>query len=150
MKKMYFFVLVFFLTGIAVVSAQTSLSQGQVFTANMTTGAVHTYRIQLRGDAEYFIAWEDSDNTRGDGFADVMVGVRGSEWGQYLIEVQDSGNFGKNVHRLVNRNSPGTKRNPLDVQSGEEGAVFSSNTEHIIEVRGYGNENSGPYKIVFY
>ncbi|MDR2965289.1 MAG: hypothetical protein LBU88_05900 [Treponema sp.] len=153
MKKIFLIVLILFVAGISVVAGQSTqpqtLTQGQVFTATMTPGAVHTYRIQLRGDAEYFIAWDDYD-TNSD-LVDIIVGVRGDNWGQYLIGMQDSGNAGRNLHRMVNRNHRSNKRNPLNIQSGEGGqAEFSPNTEHIIEVRGYNDSSSGTYRIVFY
>ena len=156
MKKLYFFLLVLFVAGIATVSGQThqTLTQGQIFTATLEAGEVHTYRIQLGNDAEYFIAWDDADTSyeRG-GIADVRVGVRGEQWGQYLIDVLDYGNFGQNVHRLMNSNHPSAKVNPLNnlrSERGRSGDVYVQNNEYIIEVRGYGRTSSGTYSIVFY
>jgi hypothetical protein len=151
MKKMYFFALMLLVAGISVLAGQTNqpLTQGQIYTGNMTSGAVHTFRVQLRGDAEYFIAWDDSDTNSSDGYADLVVGVRGQEWGQYLIEVQDSGNSGQNLHRMVNQNHQSTKRNPLNISRNVAGG-FNPNTEYIIEVRGYSDSSSGRYRIVFY
>jgi len=153
MKRMYFFVLLLFIAGISVVAGQTNqtLTQGQIFTGTITPGKVHTYCIQLRGDAEYFIAWDDMD-TNPD-YVDVIVGVRGEDWGQYLINVQDDGNFSRNVHRMVNQNHQSTKRNPLNIVDELWGvrnhARFVPNNEYTIEVRGLSSE-SGTYRIVFY
>ena len=147
MKRLYFFVIVLLVAGIANVTGQTNqaLTEGQIFTGNLTPNAVHTYRIRIRGDAEYFIAWDDVDTryTNGD-YADVIVGVRGDGWGQYMIEVQDQGNYGQNLHRLVNQSN--AKRNPLSAA----GSGFASNTEYIVEVRGISDSASGMYRIVFY
>ena len=157
MKKVYFFLLVLFVIGISSVAGQAhqTLTPRQIFTATMTPGAVHTYRIQLRSDAEYFISWDDWD-TNND-HADITVGVRGSQWGQYLIPVQDSGNYDLNVHRLVNQNNrnrsnQSTKVNPLNLpkHEGDDEAVFVPNSEYIIEVRGWGEDANGTYRIVFY
>jgi hypothetical protein len=152
MKRMYFFALMLFIAGIAAVTGQATqtLTQGQIFTGNMTPGAVHTYRMQLRNDAEYFISWDDSDTNGNDNYADLIVGIRGEQWGQYLIDVQDSGNYGQNLHRLVNRSLPSTKRNPLNISGSVQPNGFNPNSEYIIEVRGYSESPSGTYRIVFY
>ena len=154
MKRIYFFVLVLFVAGISTVTGQTNqrLTQGQIFTGNITPGAVHTYTIRLGNDSEYFIAWDDWDTN--DDFVDVIVGVRGDQWGQYLINVQDSGNFGLNVHRLVNQNAANTKKNPLNFQRHELDSrgqeEFVPGNEYIFEVRGYDGSASGAYRVVFY
>ena len=151
MKKMLLFVVVLLVAGIFQVAGQSNqtLAEGQIFTAHMSPGAVHTYLIRIRGDAEYYVAWDDSDTeyTVDNGaFADIVVGIRGGGWGQYMIEVQDSGNYDRNVHRLINQSHLSTKRNPLNPAS----SGFAANTEYIVEVRGYGDSSSGTYRIVFY
>jgi hypothetical protein len=154
MKKVYFFMFVLFVLGVSAVAGRESqtLTHGHISIGNMTPGAVHTYRILPGNDAEYYIAWDDYD-TNYD-FADIIVGVRGEEWGQYLIDVQDHGNFGRNLHRLVNQNHQGTKRNPLNLATeewDESGPPeFVPNREYIIEVRGWNRSSSGAYRIVFY
>lgn len=157
MKKIYVLLLVLFVMGVSSVSGQTNqaLTQGQIFTGTMTPGAVHTFRMQLRTDAEYFISWDDSDTNYSGDYADIIVGVRGDNWGQYLVDVMDGGNFGRNVHRLINQNQQNTKRNPLNLPIDEwdyygEQAEFAPNREYIIEVRGYNRSSSGTYRIVFY
>jgi hypothetical protein len=121
MKKVNLLVLALFITGISVVSGQTNqrLTQGEIFTGSMTPGAVHTFIMQVNDDAEYFIAWDDSDTNYYNDYADIIVGVRGDEWGQYLINVQDNGNSGQNQHRLINQNHQSTKRNPLNIPRNE-------------------------------
>ena len=157
MKKLFLFSLVLFVAGISAVTGQThqTLTQGQIFTTTLEVGEVHTYRIRLGNDAEYFIAWDDWDTSDDYGVADVRVGVRGDGWGQYVIEVQDWGNFGENAHRLINPNHQSSKINPLNIPRNEwnergGSATFVPNAEYIIEVRGLGGSSRGTYRIVFY
>ena len=154
MKKLCFFLPALFAVGIFAANGQTqqALTEGRIVTATLAADEVHTYSIRLGNDAEYFIAWDDYDTS--DGFADIMVGVRGDQWGQYSIDVQDYGNFDQqNVIRLINSNHPNHKTNPLDSRrSGRSGSgwAFAPNNEYIIEVRGLGTDSSGTYRIVFY
>ena len=143
MKKYYFFMLVLLIVGISAVYAQTNqpLTAGQVFTANMTYGAVHTYRVQLGTAPVYIIAWEDIDNSASSGCADIVVGVRHeTSFFGGGVDVSDSGNFGTNMHRLMDI------KNPALYSMGEG---FIQNNWYIIEVRGLGN-STGTYKIVFF
>jgi hypothetical protein len=157
MKKMHFLVLALFLAGIFSVAGQTAapqlLTPGQIVTGNLKEGEVHLYRIQLGNDSEYFVAWDDADTS--SDMADIRVGIRGEEWGRYLIEVKDDGNFGMNLHRLVvTRSAQNSKTNPLNnrasSRSGDQSSGFAANTEYVIEVRGYDSDQSGSYRIVFY
>lgn len=147
MKKMLFLVMVLLVAGITLVAAQSNqpLSVGQVYTGQLNPGAVHTFVIRLGNDAEYFIAWDDVDTGYADlNYADIVVGVRGDGWGQYMVDVQDYGNHDRNLHKLATQNSG--KRNPLN----PSGTSFSANTQYIVEVRGLGDSSSGQYRIVFY
>ena len=143
MKKKFFCIVVLFIVGLSAVYAQNNqtLNAGQVFTANMTAGAVHTYRIQLGTDAAYFIELQDNDNADGDGYADLRISVRHSEdaWFRDRINEQDI-----NRVRLYNI------KNPNLASGGDTSIAFFPNSYYIIEVRGYDDSSRGSYKIAFY
>ena len=136
MKKRCFFVGALLVIGFSVVHAQTNqtLTIGQVFSANITENAVHTYRIQLGTDPIYYIRWEDLDNTSTQGYADIAVTVKHSDDAFYRgrINQQD-----KSGIRLISIKNP--------VFSGD--LAFFPNSWYIIEVYG---KSGGTYKIIFF
>jgi hypothetical protein len=136
MEKRSFFVLALVVIGISVANAQSNqaLTAGQVFSATIADGAVHTYRIQLGNDPIYYIRWEeDNSGNKKQGLADISVTVRHSDDAFYRGRYsQDSGGI-----RLNNIKNP--------VFSGD--LLFFPNSLYIIEVQG---STGGTYKIVFF
>ena len=136
MKKRYFLVILLFVISVSIIQAQTNqtLTAGQVFTANLAPGAVHTYRIQLGTDLVYFIEIEDMDNN--SSLVDVIVSVRHSEdaWFRGRINERDT-----NRIRLSN------------IKTGSGGDLsFFPNSWYVIEVKGIDNTSRGTYRIAFY
>jgi hypothetical protein len=137
MKKNYFLMLALFIMGISAIYAQTNqtLNAGQVFTANLAAGAVHTYRIQLAADPLYHIFFQEGDET------DIIVSVRhsGNEFYQPSFGVDGDGIFSIRLYDI---------KNPIFSSGSQLG--FFRNSSYIIEVQGFVDTSKGTYKIVFY
>ena len=118
--------------------AQTNqeLNAGREVTATLEAGAVHTYRIRLGNDNAYVIEWEDSDTV--SGYADISVGLLREGQRGTTIGVSDSGNIGRNMHRIINAKT-----------NSAAGVAFSPNNWYIIRIEGR-NNSIGTYKIRFY
>ena len=144
MKKKLFFVLIILIISISAIHAQTNqvLVAGQVFTANLTPGAVHTYRIQLGTDPLYYIELEDWDINSNN--VDVVISVRHLEdaWFRERIDNQDA-----NTICLYNIKNPISF---LGADEGDASLAFIPNSWYIIEIRGYDSGARGTYRIVFY
>jgi hypothetical protein len=137
MKKNCFLVLGFLVICVSAVNAQNnqSLTAGQVFSANLSAGAVHTYRIQLGSDPIYHISFEE-------GTADIVVSVKHFQNEFYqpsIIKRDEDGSFTFRLYDI---------KNPIFASGSHLG--FFRNSTYIIEVQGYESSVTGTYKIVFF